>query len=481
MPFGWPAVLSVSLGGVFLGPVVLSAAINYYVATNGNDEAVGTSWAAALKTISNAVSRAVNGDAVFLSNGTHNIAAEIILTKGITLQGFWGRSNTVVRRTEASYYRLFTVSNANAVLEGIELRNGYANNTHGGGVRLYAGIIRDCNLGNNTASANGVGGGVYALGGAVRDCSLTNNYGATSGGGLYLAGSCLVSNCFIAKNRAEHGGAGLTIWSAGAVVTRCVIRNNTNTYYTGGGGIYMNGGTVRNCLIAANRQTFDGSTYGGGGVRQSGGALLNCTVVGNKVMSGNKAGGIWWAAGSITNTIVYGNTRGTTPDNLMASPLTTIGYSCAPELTNGVGNVAQDPDFVDLSGGNYRLAAGSPCVDSGTNVPDLVIDVEGAVRPQDGDGSSGPQWDMGAYEAEPSTGGVLRCSFAGTPRSGLSPLAVVFQATVAGPGANGLTYYWDVNGDGANDRTGVALWMVTNEYTPGSYGVILTASVMVRR
>ena len=127
-------------------------------------------------------------------------------------------------------------------------------------------------------------------------------------------------------------------------------------------------------------------------MRQAGGALLNCTIAGNQVLGGNVAGGVWWTAGSITNTIVYGNVRGTAADNLLAASLTTIGYSCAPELTNGTGNVSQEPDFIDLAGGNYRLAAASPCIDSGIARPDLGTDLDGVVRPIDGDGRTGYEW-----------------------------------------------------------------------------------------
>ncbi|OGV76163.1 MAG: hypothetical protein A2340_00005 [Lentisphaerae bacterium RIFOXYB12_FULL_60_10] len=453
-----------------------ASAADYYVATNGNDGAAGTNWATALQTISTAVAGAVDGDVIRLSNGVHNLAAEIIITKSIHLLGVWGRDQTVVRRSGASDYRLFTVSNATAVLEGIELRNGRTSNNYGGGAWLYAGTIRDCNLNNNGTYANSVGGAVHVTGGTIRDCNVMNNWGASGGGGLNLAGPCLVSNCYIAANGASHGGAGIRITSAQALVARCVIRQNTNSYYTGGGGIYLNAGTVRNCLITGNRQTLDGSDRGGGGVRQAGGALLNCTIAGNQVLGGNVAGGVWWTAGSITNTIVYGNVRGTAADNLLAASLTTIVYSCAPELTNGTGNVSQEPDFIDLAGGNYRLAAASPCIDSGIARPDLVTDLDGVVRPIDGDGVGGAQWDMGAYEAQSASGGEFRCSFSGSPRVGMAPLEVVYEASVAGPDTNGLVYYWDVDGDGTHDRVGSSFGVLTNVYAPGLYTVTLCAS-----
>ncbi|HEY8240336.1 MAG TPA: choice-of-anchor Q domain-containing protein, partial [Kiritimatiellia bacterium] len=56
------------------------------------------------------------------------------------------------------------------------------------------------------------------------------------------------------------------------------------------------------------------------------------------------------------------------------------------------------PQFVDPDAGDYHLAAVSPCIDAGdsTNAPDA--DLEGTARPQDGDGSSTAEFDIGAYE-----------------------------------------------------------------------------------
>lgn len=45
-------------------------ATTYYVATTGNEGAVGTNWDTALLTISNAVAKCGSGDTVLVSNGT---------------------------------------------------------------------------------------------------------------------------------------------------------------------------------------------------------------------------------------------------------------------------------------------------------------------------------------------------------------------------------------------------------------------------
>ena len=43
----------------------------YYVATNGNDMAAGTNWAAAKATIQAAIDAAIPGDTVWVNNGVY--------------------------------------------------------------------------------------------------------------------------------------------------------------------------------------------------------------------------------------------------------------------------------------------------------------------------------------------------------------------------------------------------------------------------
>ena len=104
-------------------------------------------------------------------------------------------------------------------------------------------------------------------------------------------------------------------------------------------------------------------------------------------------------AGGITNTIVYGNLRATNADNLLASDQTTIGYSCAPELTNGVGNITNDP----LLTVEYKLGGGSPAKDAGTNQSWMLgaLDLDGQVRIRYGIA------DMGCYEVPLLSGSVF--------------------------------------------------------------------------
>jgi len=66
--------------------------------------------------------------------------------------------------------------------------------------------------------------------------------------------------------------------------------------------------------------------------------------------------------------------------------------------------------FVDADNGDYRLSAGSPCIDAATDAG-VYSDIEGNIRPFDFPGVDNngelPDFDMGAYEAVATTQGKL--------------------------------------------------------------------------
>ncbi len=65
-------------------------------------------------------------------------------------------------------------------------------------------------------------------------------------------------------------------------------------------------------------------------------------------------------------------------------------------MTNfGSGVITNDPMFVSTNAMDYRLQYGSPCINSGTNVPNTATDLDGNPR------IIGGTVDMGAYEYVP--------------------------------------------------------------------------------
>jgi hypothetical protein len=209
----------------------------------------------------------------------------------------------------------------------------------------------------------------------VRDLTLTLGYARTNmepqvfpvacGGGVFIDGSGTIENCILRFNR-----AGLS-----------------------GGNAYLNGGgTLRGCLIIDGRAPACGGVYCNGG-----GSIESCTIANNQSTETNLPGGVWCRnGGTLVNTIVYANSNlvNTAVDIHTDGPGWSIVYSRVPSNIVGVGNVSVDPKFRDSAGGDFRLLAGSPCEDAGTNLPWMLtaFDLDGNPRIQRGHA------DMGAFE-----------------------------------------------------------------------------------
>ena len=202
-------------------------------------------------------------------------------------------------------------------------------------------------------------------------------------------------NGFTLQNGISSGqGGGMY----GGQATNCVfLGNKVTTYNSTGGGMY--GGTVVNCTFSENSAADGGGMYGGmatnctftgntansdgGGMYH--GTAINCTFTGNAATT--SGGGM--QSGKATNCIIWGNA----PDE--SDYFTTVSFSCLSVATPGTGNFVGNPLFVNPWGGDFRLRAGSPCVDGGTAAGAPATDMLGRARPQ------GAGVDMGAYEHHP--------------------------------------------------------------------------------
>jgi hypothetical protein len=112
---------------------------------------------------------------------------------------------------------------------------------------------------------------------------------------------------------------------------------------------------------------------------------------------GNSAGiGGGVSASSLTNSIVFFNSASETGANYWMSHL--LSCCATPLPTNGVGNIANAPQFVDAAASNFHLLATSRCIDAGTNQTWMVgaVDLDGNPRIFNG------IVDMGAYEYVPA-------------------------------------------------------------------------------
>jgi len=321
----------------------------------------------------------------------------------------------------------------------------------GGGMAVYYGspILQSCTFAGNVAET--VGGGLLLsedsavlIGCTIQDCIVTGDgyiypEGAGGGGIVCSRSNATIIDCTIENNATcyfdVHGG-GAFCWYDEVRFTHCIFRNNSA--YGKGGGLYTqrSESSFDNCLFVDNSAGLDG-----GGIafeRYSHTNLNGSTVANNE--SGDGGGGIHCYGRScdviLSNTIVWGNTCVDAGQQIGLVHVRTLDVSyCNVEngwddienlqgssdsIIWGPGNIDADPLFLDTENGDYRLAAGSPCIDAASNcaLPNdwadldgdgdtnelLPLDLEGEGRffddpnTLDTGGGLAPIVDMGAYE-----------------------------------------------------------------------------------
>jgi hypothetical protein len=292
------------------------------------------------------------------------------------------------------------------------------------------------------------GGGMLNVGSSptVSCCVFIDNFAAGSGGGMFNHQcSPTVIHCMFTLNTADYGGGMGNDWSACPVVMNCQFVEN---WVDGGGGgmsnlassnpvivnsvfkdaFCINGGgmwnhesspTVTNCLFTDNV-----ALWGGGmcNERFSDPVITNVTFSENGADEGSGLFNWRESRPILTNCILAGDVWSAEVENFDGgwAVLRYCNVQGGFEGYEGVGNIDADPLFVNPAKGDFRLQAGSPCIDAGANnalpadVFDLDEDADTAERipldlddnPRFADDPSGDDTgcgapvivDMGAYE-----------------------------------------------------------------------------------
>ena len=292
----------------------------HYVSLTGSNTPPFITWAAAATNAQDAINAAEVYDTVFITNGVYSSAGY-----------FQDGTNVIILNKQID-----VVGMGNVVIDGK-------------GIMRCAHIISG--MFSNIRFENGVASG---------------SANAGRGGGVFCAGTGMLSRCILENNNANEGGG-------------AIIKENAQ---------------LRSCLVASNN-----ATVGGGLSFQSGGAVYNVTVADNE--AAGSGGGIYCNnSGTLLNTIVYSNTAPVNANYYNAGSGMSYAYCCTTPDPGGTGNITDDPEL-EL---DYRISTSSPCRDAGTNLAWMssAEDLSGGPR------VFGNFPDMGAFEVV--SGAFIRVS-----------------------------------------------------------------------
>ncbi len=234
--------------------------------------------------------------------------------------------------------------------------------------------------------------------GLISDCRFENN----AGGALVVLAddplamtsdpSITLRRCEFAGNDSSLNAGGVSV-AGSAHITGCRFTGNASTAGFGAGGLYAVPGSpfldppslsVENCEFSGNSS----DDLGGGiyvdytGAPAGTADIFNCSFSAN---SAQVSGGLYAEGGTsrVRNSIFWGNTATGSPlppfDEVAVEGFD-VDFSCIKGLNGvypGLGNIGTNPLFADADGADnitgtddddLRLAAGSPCIDAGTNL-----------------------------------------------------------------------------------------------------------------
>lgn len=343
----------------------------------------------AYSTIQSAIDAAASGDTVEVSPGQYQENIDF-LGKDIVLTSLDPRdpnivANTVIYREPQRSRRgiaYATVGNgsivtftqgetAEAVLSGFTIKYGYG--THLGNNEYHgAGIL--CIESSPTITHNVIVENL-AQEGEDQQGSL-NGFG----GGI----SCIGSHAFVAYNTISHNtgfiGAGVFAVEGQPVIYSNVVTHNA-AY--GGGGLYIIDGLFINNTLVNNVASF----VAGHIVVEPRNVYIASNILygaekGALLVIENQLDGDWFAYNTL-----YANK----PADYMSFG----DFSPFEGFTGQLGNISEDPLFVDAAQGDYRLQEASLCIDAGdpTFEPNMLwVDMDGNPR------VSGAFVDAGAFE-----------------------------------------------------------------------------------
>ncbi|MCX6994037.1 MAG: hypothetical protein NT011_12965 [Kiritimatiellaeota bacterium] len=398
-----------------------ASATNYYVVASSQQPSPTwpwTNWAWAHTNLIEVVAGARDTDVVYVTNNaTYWLTNKITVSYAMTVRS-WGPggildpTNTILSgRYPSAINRHFTLNNAGATVAGFTLTKGYESS--GGSIYLQNGMVTNCIIVSNVAYSSS-GGGVHMLTGTggVWNCTIRGNIASNtsgSGGGLWTqsGGPWWIANCTISANSTGYGceGGAITAVAASTIISNCWIVSNVGSWSAGGirlaagaacynsfimgnsaecypgagfgfgGGLRMigDGALIRNCLIINNHS----SSHGGGIKGDWSLKIQNCTIASNVAVGSGGGYAYEQSVGSpaIENTIIWGNSGSGIYSNLYITVGTNTFTNCCTSprivvnsyVSDVVNTITNDPRYVNIATGDFRLQSDSPCINAGVN------------------------------------------------------------------------------------------------------------------
>lgn len=369
--------------GMFSHPALTA---DLYVATNGANTGSRTNWSTAYTNIQDALLNVTNGGTIYLAGHTFYLTNQLVWANNANV-AIWGgyaatndaglpgtndatRWPTVLTPAAGLSIRILSITNiTTGTLGRVTLTGGYL--TAGNcGAGIYVSncveltLARCAIMSNTNKQADAVGGGLYAVASSivVSNCQVMLNQGvntawniSTAGGGIYFAGGGVlqVQDSVIANNSVygyttTRGGG---LYGAGTVI----VSNNLiygNWASVAGGGVYGAGRlTLGNNLIYGNYAVAGGGVYGAAGTTTT---VANCTIADNLSHGVYGAGTVM----AVTNSILYGNTDDVT------GAVRLVYCDIGDGDSNGVNGCTNGNPLFEYG---YYLATNSVCHGIGTN------------------------------------------------------------------------------------------------------------------
>lgn len=221
---------------------------------------------------------------------------------------------------------------------------------------------------------------------------------ADSGTGMRVSSTSVdfISQLCLTNSSVSHGsGDGLVLDSvAGGKIFLSL--GQSRLVGNGGAGVRANVSGfmelgVGTCLIADNATGIDVQNDGG----ELHASLFYCTLAGHEGSALNVEPGMP-AVADVQGSIFWGNAADVS-GSVVLQALDSDSEHGAFGAADG--NVSVDPLFRGAAQGDYRLSFGSPCIDAGAEF--AMVDVDGVMRPADGDLDTVQLLDLGAIEFQP--------------------------------------------------------------------------------